>query len=62
MSHGMKHSDVVVDDNMNPIFSGAPEQTLEWLESRPSLEGEVRVYIGDTLRFVTVAEYLQQFG
>jgi hypothetical protein len=47
---------------MNPIFSGAPEQTLEWLESRPSLEGEVQVYIGDTLRFVTVAEYLQQFG
>lgn len=54
--------DAVLDDRMNPLINGRPEEVLEWLESRPSLEDRVQVCIGKTMQMVTVEEYLEQFG
>lgn len=54
--------DAVLDDRKKPLYNGTPEEVLMWLESQPSIQNEVMVCIGRTMRFVTVEEYLQEFG
>lgn len=54
--------DAVLDERMQPLVNGTPEEVLAWLESRPQFEDQVQVCIGKTMQLVTVEEYLQQFG
>lgn len=54
--------DAVLDERMNPLVNGRPEEVLEWLDQRRGIEGEIRVCIGKTMQIVSVEEYLQEFG
>lgn len=48
--------DAVLDENMNPLFNGTPEDTKEWLEKNKT-DNSVRVCIGESMVLVTVPEY-----
>lgn len=62
--------DTVLDERMNPLYKGSPEEVLGWLEERrndwresePPIDGKVWVCISKTMQMVTVEEYLRQFG
>mgnify|MGYP001085184536 CR=1 FL=1 len=54
--------DAVLTDDMKPLCNGSPEEVLEWLEARPQFHDEIQVCIGRTMKFVTVQEYLEEFG
>jgi len=54
--------DAVVDANMNPLCNGTQEEVLAWLEDRREFDDEVRIFIGRSMKFVTVKEYLEEFG
>lgn len=63
MRHDMTtYYDAVLDGDMQPLCNGSQDEVLEWLETRPSLQDDVTVCIGRTMKFVSVEEYLQQFG
>lgn len=63
MRHDMTtYFDAVLDERMNPLVNGRPEEVLEWLDQRRGIEGEIRVCIGKTMQIVSVEEYLQEFG
>lgn len=54
--------DAVLDEKMNPLVNGTPEEVLEWLDKRRGIEDDVHICVGRTMTFMTVAEYLEEFG
>lgn len=63
MRHDMTtYFDAVLDEDLKPLCNGTPEEVLAWLESRQEYYDELQVCIGRTMQFVTVEEYLKQFG
>lgn len=63
MRHDMTtYFDAVLDGSKKPLCNGSQEKVLEWLESRPSVQSEIKVCIGRTMEIVSVEEYLEQFG
>lgn len=51
--------DAVLDENMQPLFNGTPEETKEWLEKNET-NNSIRVCIGESLALVTVQEYMRR--
>lgn len=63
MKHDMSvYFDAVLDVNMTPLCNGTPEEVLAWLDERPQFHDQVQVCIGKTMEFMTVEDYLEQFG
>jgi len=63
MRHDMTtYFDAVLDDDMKPLCNGSQEEVLAWLEERTQFHSQLQVCIGRTMRFVSVEEYLRQFG
>lgn len=42
----------------NPIFNDTPELTRKWLLENNQFRRGLMVFVGKTLKFVTVSEYL----
>lgn len=51
--------DAVLDENMQPLFNGTPEETKAWLENNET-DNSVRVCIGESMVLVTVPEYMRR--
>lgn len=63
MKHEMSvYFDAVLDVNMTPLCNGTQEEVLAWLDERPQFHDQVQVCIGKTMEFMTVEDYLEQFG
>lgn len=56
--------DAVLDSNMNPLFNGTTEQTVEWLCSTAEdwkMQQNAQVCVGRTLQLKTIDEYLRDY-
>ena len=49
--------DAVLNDDMEPVFDGTPEEVKAWLEANET-EFSTQVCIGSTMKLVSVPEYL----
>jgi hypothetical protein len=49
--------DAVLDENMNVLFNGTPDETKKWLEENEVDDNTVRVCIGTSMAIVTTLEY-----
>lgn len=51
--------DAVLDENMQVLFNGTPQDTKEWLE-KSKTDSSVRVCIGESMVLVTIPEYMRR--
>jgi hypothetical protein len=54
--------DAVLDVDLNPVFNGTTEETMEWLEQRIiNQQTMLGLYVcdGRTLRIISVSEYMR---
>ena len=50
--------DAVLDNNMQPVFNGTPQETREWLLQRPDEHKDWQICPGYRMRLMTVQDYL----
>lgn len=51
--------DAVLDNSMQPIFNGTPDETRNWLLKNPEDHADVVVCEGQGMKIMTVSEYLE---
>lgn len=50
--------DAVLDERMNPIFNGTPEETKKWLSENRNNPDVAQVCDGRNMRLVSIDDYL----
>jgi hypothetical protein len=58
MIEGRTYFDAVLDENMQPVFNGTPEQTQEWLKCN-AWAIKLSVCIGRTMQMVSAKDYVR---
>ena len=58
MIEGRTYFDAVLDENMQPVFNGTPEETQAWLLAN-SWAIELSVCIGRTMQVVSAKDYVR---
>lgn len=56
-----QYFDAVLDDNMQPVYNGTPEQTYKWLSgSAEHFTNTYQVCRGKDMRLFEIADYLRE--